>query len=131
MYMVKTSSFILFVSLFFLISKVGHSMTNEDLYKACNSFKNNSFNDSQATPEHLMCMAYLKGVKDTKRQLCIQSLGFNKDMNGFFMSTKHISLNSLIMSFLNWAEKNPQEWQENPAFSSYRWGSKVFPCEIK
>ena len=128
------------------ISFGANSMTVGKTYNICLPYKSNGFDLNKMSKEHLImastCIGLFRGVTSLGHKNCSvfgallnQDLLINKRTLKLFkeqLSNRYVSdIKAVIISFINFAEKNPQYWEEDFLEYADLFISSKFPCDLK
>ena len=123
----------------------------EQMYEYCSIWKNNGFNignlDELNQFKATVCMAYIGGISDKGWSNCVSlnisidtyqkqyntnEVGkrYNKVIK-LFVANIRISAKQAVLSFINYAEKNPNQFKYSAVSESYNYLGKIFPCKLK
>ena len=127
----KVLKFVVVVLLFISPMSASNAATTGQIFGYCQSYKSNGFKAS--TAEHIACQWYFGGVKDSLTKICITKkvfvhMGNNEFINESLIDMVDHDIEPLIISFLNWANNNPKNWNDYPVAHIADWGAKDFPC---
>lgn len=121
------------------------------MYEFCNIYKNNNFKilglDEVKQLKAVICYQQLEAFKNVGSHNCYMLnamiLDYRKQIkttNSFeiynknialFFANGDISVKQAVLSFINFAEKNPNLFEKNPSEYKFQYLGKVFPCKIK
>ena len=119
-------------TLFFTTAKSSFSATTGQVYGYCQHLKANGFKAKNAGD--VACQWYFAGVKEALSVLCdthkiFGHMGQNAFINEQLIDMNQYDVEPLIVSFLNWADKNPSKFNNSPSANIGEWGAKDFPCK--
>lgn len=110
------------------------AITAGTVYEYCKPYANRGF--QVAEDEDVYCVLAVNSVVEAAQQTC-GWLEYGKK-NGSAMpssnivamiaASENIEINAAIQSFLNWAEKNPDFWDNTFAASHGPWLGRVWRC---
>ena len=132
--------FIILTMIFF--SFVASATSVETLYKQCKPFQNNGFAyeglSEKKKWDAVLCQNILNNIALRGTSNCYLLNEERKDGNINDRQFKKLTMmanspaygNSLIVSFLKYAEANPNNWKTRVPVISYWFLSKDFPCKL-
>ena len=138
---------LIFLSLTMIFISFGASaklMTTGELYKNCKKYQNDGFqiknkNDAMEIANAFMCLTRFKTMTEEGDILCMNLKMFYqregetpyikvlaRRANSFITD-----INQSIMSFINFAEQNPNKWDRWYQQDRSEYFAKSFPCNYK
>ena len=132
MYMKFLVYIIIPLTLILQSAKTSYSATTGQLYGYCQHLKSNGFKAQNAGD--VACQWYFAGVKESLSALCdthkiFGHMGQNTFINEQLIDMNQFDVEPLIVSFLNWADKNPSKFNNTAASYIGEYGAKDFPCK--
>ena len=126
----KSVSVLFFVLLVTFGSDGANAYTNGDLYKICGKAASANYDFSTVPQDdkldYTVCYAYMAAAVDATSTAChILGTGILSDL--VTSSATRANLDAVIQSFLNWAKKFPDQWNDTPIPGL--WISYTFPCK--
>ena len=130
---------------FILVAQSAMAMSNETLYKDCKLHARNGFSlaESEGDLELISqsyCEGYMLGIIEKAQNICNFFKSSKTDSSAEFQdrwrfaayafgtSAKNDNLHAIILSFINWAEDNPEKWSYTP--HARDWLYQKWPCDI-
>ena len=104
-------------------------MTIEQAYNFCKPFTEKNFQLEKSTD--IACQFYFKAMFDISRTNCFwaQNAKNEEKMDAYnFVAGLPPSVNALIQSFVNWAERNPNTWGQGKPGGMQEYNFKTWPC---
>ena len=128
---------------FVLFSFGANAINIESLYKNCKPYQNNGFvfeNLSKSQINNAVsCFSYLGGVRDNGVRNCVVMNAINerkyvkkKELKiiSSLVANASVKNNTLITSFINFAENNTEKWEHSVSVYFNKFLSEKFPCKI-
>lgn len=135
----KTAIFTTLATLFVTLSTPAQAFTNEDLYRRCKPFADNSFQPTANLIDDGICLGYMRAIYDFAGSTCAtvrknsQELGENElsKMIGQFLGidAEKMSLTAGIQKYVNDMQAKPEFWQSNAASDVLEVYKVLAPCE--
>lgn len=132
------------LSLAMIFISFGASATSvENLYKQCKPFQSNGFSYEGLSEKQkwdaVLCQKILNNIALRGTSNCYLLNAERKDGNINDRQFQKLTMlanspaygNSLVISFLKYAEANPNVWKTRIPVVSYWFLSKDFPCQLK
>ena len=134
----QTANLFLFCFLFLNTPYAVRSAEIGSMYNYCSEYKNTDF--EVKSQDALVCAISMTAVLSTKKDQCVGFSAMYKRASD--SKTKELlstmgniqalgpktTLFPFILAFLNWAEKNPDEWTNNAYFRSNYWPTENMRC---